>query len=239
MYHPLAWQLAGTTATTQFSFSRGTLDLCQPDRGVRVTHPALEGAGFFQIQDCPSLDHVPPAEIDAYVREADLIVNYASTPMRPNRLQLNWRLQRELPAGLQAACELIISVNTPQWHSDPRITLETVLPATLGCYQTDGMTICEQAAGTYVQLAHPLDFFQAHSYWTRDKELTPAEVLATSAGGLAGTVVMRQPLFVNNLEKGVILRARLWAGWFAAGVDRQLILAQRDHFANSALVLTA
>jgi hypothetical protein len=192
------WRLQGHHAHLESAALPATLDLAQPWLGLQI--PGCDRARFLGVgldtigaQQSPQ----PIDEYDAYVRGNDLVVTYEQTADRPIRTTLYWRaLPEEATAGV--AVELVVSVQTSLLESRPALEVRSLAPA------AELAPGYEQGSACLVRLSGgELSYFEA---------LHPAAYAESSAEtGTEGIVVRHRVFFPEELEKGVILRARLRA----------------------------
>jgi len=225
------WQLRGTTASVRFARGEARLDLLRPQTGINLDGEEFAASRFMSLATGVGNAALPASEVESYVRGDDLVATYATTAARPTRVQLYWRL---FPIGAErqnSACELIISAQTPLWDCDPTIRMQTDLSHVRAARQQAGITVCELAGATYLEAVHPHDFQETNLAWSRP----PATELPEEE---RGAVAIRQTLFAQRLEKGVILRARLLAAWLPRNVEESQIADLYARFAASPPVLT-
>jgi hypothetical protein len=184
---------------------------------------------------------------EVYVRGADLVANYARTVSGQFTPQIYWRGRCTAEA---AGVELIISMQTDQLHSDPTLKTTSQLPAgqllqvevtdppRFRELTTDSAPSASGPGGTdpslllfrfascpvsYAEMVYPTDL---GCFWLRDR---PAE----QGGWQCGYRLLHE-----NLEKGVIRRARL-AGWLLPREeDGSTAVALFQSFLRSPLPLT-
>jgi hypothetical protein len=154
-----------------------------------------------------------PATVEPYVRGGDLVATYVDCPAPALRTQIYWRVGSHPAEGAIAAVELVISVQTSLLDSSPRLATRSMiggdealcLSAPDGAPQCDtGRTSCHlyrlaETPFSYVEMVHPA------------QSLESAIELPGSAGAGAASkrLELRHQLFLERLEKGVILRARV------------------------------
>jgi hypothetical protein len=194
--------------------------------------------------------------IDFYSRGNDLVAIYGDAREHPFRAQIYWRL---LPSSRFdsvdgkkqsiAALELILSIQTSLLNSDPALTVETTLAANEVSQLADvdgfgfvdlpipsapeladaqpgaGCFVLGPASGslTYIEMVHPADF--RHSTLERINQNGPVRI--------------SHRLFVERLEKGVILRSRIRAIFATADANPATIARAYHEFAASDPPLTA
>jgi len=199
------------------------MDLLTPRKGLNELYWREQSLADWQILgvEFESLDsQTTTALVDGYQRGGDLVATYASTPTRPFRVQIYWRATlSHLDSNELPIVDLQLSVQTDQLDGRPALTTAGRLPKceTLDIVDTLGRDNPPRGrlfrpAGfdfSYAELIHPADF-------------RGAELKSLSDG--VQFLVAR--LFGGELEKGVILRARV----------RGVFLPRRGDLALAALV---
>jgi hypothetical protein len=272
MTSPL-WQLTGTQAQSLFGQRAFSLDVLRPEHGLILASEFGACGRVLQVHSggrpASAPDSSAPESVEVYTRGADLVATYAATVERPNRLQIYWRLEPNMSPGLLAACELIVSVQTPLLASDPRIHVastiegviraeqqrgqveltlrlpagETAVAAELARVARDASTEAESAmvphgVGTYIEIVHPRDSCGMEIAWQTAATTSQTSPPLGALRKAADCVHTRHELFTTPLEKGVILRSRIWSGWFSATASRAELEACRARFLHSEPVLT-
>ncbi len=245
---PAVWQLHGSQA----SFAAGplsvSLELDWPQRGLKPGKPVRSGlclgVGLMgSTEPAMSAKHPIPAQ-DAYVRGRDLVAVYEQTPARPYRATLYWQvLSPESAPGAMLAIELMVSVQTSLLESQPTLdvcselrTEELLAPDPQGHFvafdsaaapESNEAARCVLARlpgtdGCYLEMLHPTAF--------ADSRVEPHG---------AGANGLRHRLFCPaDLEKGVILRARLRAIWLPRAGDSEAAAGYYRSFLASPTPLT-
>jgi hypothetical protein len=219
------WRIHGYSARLRTPILDARVDLLHPEEGlleVRVSHVMLSHCRLLQFLPAGFTAGIPAEALaEAYVRGDDLIATYLENQAAHVRPQVYWR---HLPGGAAlAGVELILSAQTSQLHSLPRLWCQAqwnrceawqLIDPRRELYERldagETPTSIEAGQGTSLVLlrpqqhplsvataVHPADFHQA--------ELSP---LQRAAG-----CQLRYWLFPENLEKGVIRRARIRT-WF-------------------------
>ncbi len=185
--------------------------------------------------------------VDAYVRQGDLIASYPQTDQRPFVAQIYWRLvDASLDPRQALVVDLQLSVNTSHWHTCPRLTAGSQLPAA-ECYwvQFDDaprahLFDASQIAGGFElppRAAGVLFRPRAMSY--SYLELVPPEDrVSDRVETSAAACRLTHRLFSPDLEKGVILRSRLRGAWLPRANDLALAEQLYRQFLASPLPLT-
>ncbi len=245
------WQLTAGRARLQSAQLNLSVDLAGIRQGVHdlsYRGRALPGIRLLQLAIPGLPDSLPTGtHCDAYVRGADLVANYATTAQGQFTPQIYWRYQQ---SGVSAGLELILSMQTDLLHSTPTLTSASELPADeiLRVDAADGAALSPRAHGaesapessvapppaallfrlaggpvSYVEMVFPGDL---NGCWLHDRHSQPG-------GWECGYRLLQE-----NLEKGVIRRARV-AGWFLPrDDDEQVALALLQQFLQSPPPLT-
>ena len=197
-----------------------------------------------------------PSGGNAYLRGDDVIATYEESESTGARIEVYWRaLPAKSAAGqVSVGIELQISAQTSRLDSNPQMMVQSRWPAgtiarlaamptesnshapeleSLGA-PADAPCHCDASQGPgcftielpngyrYVEMIHPGDF-RAAELATADED--------------DGSLVLRHRLFPTQLEKGVILRARLRSVWLSPG-DANQVAAAYQTFVDSEPPLT-
>ena len=211
---PATWTINGTLATAELGDYQISVDAVVPARGVNWT-PGKSGFAGSTLQfKPPSSATAAPVLHDVYVRGRDLIATYEQLPGAAVQPQLYWRLLEH--ADLSAVgVQLLISMQTSLLDSEPKCTVESVLPGARtaiwnwkektwwGSDAKDLNLRSDPSAGgfvtwfsapkesnSYVEVIYPDDRVSQHITLGRSEAC----------------------FFAEHLEKGVIRRSRI-AGW--------------------------
>ncbi len=231
--------------------------MLDPSGGVKFLAAAgekIDDARLFRI-GLPAGSRPAASHVESFTRGDDLIAIHSDRPDNPFRTQIYWRLIRLIPAIQMTAAgrsiealELIVSIQTGLLDSDPAVDVETELAAAQASQLADAasprfvdrsMTVggaalgsesglgCFQFAGaganaSYVEMIHPVDFRRA----TLTAVASPPRMR------------LSHRLFVERLEKGVILRSRLRGVFLPANCPPAAIAAAYEEFAASEPPLT-
>ncbi len=248
------WRLDGRLATLRLGPLEACVDLNHPELGL----DQLSLAGQ-SIAPAHILGVVLPTDrrgsdrfVEAYVRGNDLIASYTESTQPAFRWQIYWRAySARFPAAL-AAVEAIVSVQTDQLDSQPKLNLLSWLPIVSGLFwHANGSgqlelepvdpeaPVCSataeqgwscfgvrvpQKSGTYVELVHPDDFTWSGLYQLRDE--------------FPDGTTLSHVLFEDGLEKGVIRRSRVLALFLPELPTTEGIAAFRRLLMDEALPLT-
>ena len=233
-----SWQFRPPEAQLHWNSVRATLNVSQPEQGLRDVQPFFGPAslaGFFQLQLAPGAVGSEVKLADAYVRLNDLIANYGETEARPFSVQIYWRMLGDLARkGVSAALELIVSTQTNLLDTHPQVATVTTLPDSevyrlandpagtpfqLLAPETTGQTLTRET-GTGCLLFRPGGANFSYAEMVHPVDFQNCE-LSCSTEGL---VSARQSVISRWMEKGVIVRARL----------RGIFVDRKDDFATTA-----
>ena len=226
-----------------------TLKGAQPDLGLtdlRIDGTPLEQVAVLQVRG-PSLGADPALKVsDWYVRGADLVANFGPSDPDQLRGQIYWRLIEEPHAGVIAAFELVVSVQTDLWKSHSALEAAAQLPQCEAARLVDAETgqfqplaLPSEAAQTlaaadgpgailfrlpgdrysFAHLIHPADFLQA---------------TLTLHSDAPSPLCLSHTLLGEDLEKGVIRRARCQGIFLDRADDAALAAECYAHFASTA-----
>ena len=227
-----AWNLEDRWAKLRLGKLAATVDLLEPAPGCTSCGSTApwHAARLLEV----GIGAATATQLDAYVRERDLVVTYEQTDARPFRATSLFAGGLVRGHGALAAIELVLSVQTSLWDSDPGLTVGSIVPGgeclrlvkveeqlverlspVAGQGQSGGTSgPCRsrrwssrsmapaascfahaQTDVTYIEMVHPVDF--------------SCSLLNAMPHGLEKHLEIRHRLFVQRLEKGVILRARV------------------------------
>jgi hypothetical protein len=230
------WRLEGNVANFVVAEFEISADVAAPNHGLslrRIAAPPVETLHILCVE-LGNRDPFDAASVDAFARGRDLVATYAEQPPRRVRAQVYWRsiTADEFAPGLQqgvaVAFDLILSVNTSVLDEDPQSIVRSSLAsatevvnvkAAPGCF----MIRAGNAGLTYVEMVHPADYQESEAFI--DDSVPPRAQLA-------------HRLFVERLEKGVILRARVRAALVKGPSEEAIALAAYQHFAAAEPPLT-
>ena len=232
------WQLQGHVARLHLGPLRATIDLSRPADGlteVCLDSRPLAGARLLAVVTAAAAAGDAGTLIDRYVRSTELVAAYEESAAGPVRVDALWRGAAPTAAGPPvAALDLVVSVRTQRFDSRPELVVQSILPAAEALWLQDA-TSCEfqslapqgdvplvlepqRGPGclllrlpggqrSYAEMVHPADF--QHD-----------ELRGTLA--CAGLVRVDHRLFARELEKGVILRARVRGVLLARRHDQRM-----------------
>ena len=231
----VSWKLENHQAQLESNELRGAIDLSCPAMGlsdVSASGIALPDATLLGPR-IPHLDDVDAEAVaEGRARGAELNVTYRQSPAWPVQVDASWRVARE-----DHAIDLTVSVRTSVLDGRPELTVESILHAeevlrlvdensarfetlTVASDAGSGCLVfrCSDSDLSYVEMIHPDDF--------RRDELCEAPESPDA-------VRLRHHLFLDPLEKGVILRARLRGVFLPRQDDLRAAAACHASFATA------
>jgi hypothetical protein len=233
------WRLDGCRARLDFGQLAGTIDLTRPGDGIvglRGPDGPLLGVRLLGIAIPGMVSGSPQSLIECHVRGRDLAVAYRESASWPARLDAVWR--GVAVAGSLAAVELVLSVRTYTLACRPALAVRTLMKSDdvlgtdpSGAFRDlpprpegwsplcSGRPRCVVLRGdrwSYAEMTHPGDS-------SNDELLREMEPIVP--------VQLRHRLFVEPLEKGVLLRARLRGFFLPRDDDLRLAAAAVEEFA--------
>lgn len=254
------WQITDYLATAETNHFRAQVDLRFPQRGIHklvIDGRELTGASVLGIAlDNAPLDaseeiepeQIEPEQIaDCYVRGRDLVVTYDQTNQRPNQTQLYWRILDLDPAI--CGFELIYSLQTSLWETEPVASLRTVVPASSVRYlrkrddaKFDELNLsAKQDSPRTTNSAFAAIIRPANCDLSYIELLDPTEHgnsrFRFAAAGEA-SVRLNYEIYADRLEKGVIRRGRIRGLFVTRANDEPSALACLEQLTNAAPPLT-
>ena len=213
------WQFHLPQASLRCGPFRASIDLTQPQRGLFDLVCGDRGNLSAQLLgiDLPSQQAGAAAILEGYVRGSDLVAAYRPTDDWPVHVDARWKATASSPDSTAAlTVELVVSVRTDLLDSRPELAVTSVTascetlslvnavegrfePLAPGSRSGEGrgcvLVRLPQAGISYVEMVHPAD-----CHWDE------LEAFEESPGG---PMRMAHRLFLDPLEKGVILRGRV------------------------------
>jgi len=203
------WKLAGTEARLDFAGLLATVDLTQPELGLAGIHYQghhLSSTALLGVE--LQRRHTPPIA-ESYVRQRDLVVTYAQTPALRFRVQIYWRAASG-PVG-SPAIDLQVSVQTSLLDSLPRLTAITKFQSVDLLHQREDHAGGDQPTNYHYELFRPVEREVSYVEMIHPADEASGSIFVGGRGSSPrpedGSV--SHELFASDLEKGVILRARL------------------------------
>ncbi|HXT57755.1 MAG TPA: hypothetical protein VN699_03930 [Pirellulales bacterium] len=243
------WLLRDAAAHLHAGPLRGAIEPRSPERGL---FDIVRDQRRFADQEIlgVALDPVHAASagslVDCYQRGGDLIATYAQTPERPVRVQVYWRA--ESAADRAPLVDLQVSVQTSLLDSRPRLATSSRLP------RGELRRLIDARAGMFepISLAqtHELSFLpeqgrECFLFRWPDVEASYVEIVYPGDSDCSklklcgsGRWELSHGLFSGELEKGVIVRARVRGAYLPRERDEELAALAYAEFLESDLPLT-
>jgi hypothetical protein len=209
------WKTDGANGVFELGNHRLSFDMAQPQIGLSYACNSVERTRALQIEFPGNLAR--ESVLECYARPNDLVVTYNQASSRTVSPQICIRVDE---AADDMVVQLIISMQTDLLECVPATSVASVFErGELLLRVDDGWRTAEQSDGSTIAFLHrPSDadysFFQL---------LHPSDLSSSSHGTNPLRAEFR--LFGESLEKGVIRRARIAAGWI--GRDADLVTAER------------
>lgn len=248
------WQLDTSRAQLQLPGFSAALELSRPFGGlhaIEIKGSPVTGAAILGVELNQST--APLAPTDAYVRRCDLVATYADAAESAMRTEVYWRAAAEQPRHVLGDLELLVSVQTNLLDSRPQVATCSQLLATealvlIHSSPAEFAPVAEFAGNrpsallasgprcllfrlpggtvSYAEMVHPSDPGRSEIQW--------------ASGGSATAPVgeLRHHMFASDLEKGVILRARVRGLFLAREGDEKSAARHYEAFVAAAPPLT-
>lgn len=253
MEHP-TWRLSAAAAELhsaahlQSAALCGEVDLKRPERGLFQLRWRNQTLANHEILGVELAENEAAGEslIDGYQRGGDLIAVYAETVQRPLRVQVYWRAATD--AALGTFVELQLSVQTSLLDSRPVLGAATRLP------RGEVRRLVDGASGKFETLPptaeplrlEPVDRPLCWLVRWPDAGLSYVEMALPSEAhrsewslSASGRLELKHQLFVEPLEKGVILRTRIRGAYLPTTGDESRAAQAYREFLQSPPPLTA
>jgi len=239
-YHPM-WTIQSTTAHLQIANLTAKIDLAFPNRGLsdvnlNSINLPLAHTLAMQLRKPPSGE--PERKLTAYTRERDLIATYGKQANQENHAEIMWRYMTS-PNDTQSTVgvEVVATLQTDELYQPAILTSQTALTAdNISTYSPEGTWLNSEAdaptanaiailchfsnGASYLEIAHPMD---AQGFTLNcSGESTRWEFL----------------LLDQEIEKGVIRRARIQGWWCSEFLTRGAASELIANLSNSPLPLT-
>lgn len=246
---PPHWQQNHQSARLVQPRFAATVDVARPDLGLshlEIDGDRLESCGILQVSG-PSLGvESAPTVADWYVRGGDLVATYKPSAAEQLSPQIYWRVLASSHEAVIAVVELVVSVQTDLLQSHPALSVTAQLPRCEAArlVDADSARFEPLALGSgeplvieptespgalllrlpgdrvsFALLIHPTDFQSA--------------TLSMNAEGPC-PLRLSHPLLGEDLEKGVIRRARCQAIFVERTDDAALVAECYSRFALTA-----
>jgi hypothetical protein len=264
------WQLEREKARLLDARAEVSIDLAHPERGLSVIVPDMPTTGprlsvlGFALGDAQR-DRL---EIDAYVRQNDLVATFERVEPQPMRAQVYWRwlepseFAPDFAAAVLVAFDLIASVNTSLLDADPMSragsliepvaaflnltqdksgNLHTVQLGSLA-NRRDGAArrIARNNSDTGCFIARIAVGSHSWVEMVHPTDFRGSQATFSDSNSLPDhdAVGLSHDLFEQRLEKGVILRARIRAALVKQDHDSECANAALDRFSSAEPPLT-
>jgi len=242
------WEFDATRARLLGDPLDGRLELTSPAEGL--TGIRLGGADWIDAR-LLGLDWQTPvpigpdALIERFCRGGDLVAAYGETANHPVRVDAVWRARRPSSrAGLLAAVELIVSVETSLLDALPALAVQSRMEACETLYLRNVATGVFQpislSANSALSLPSPegVDCVVLRVHGQRPSYVEMVHPLECPRSELRcptehGRVQLTHRLFSQHLEKGVILRSRVRGLWVPRADDLEVAAESFREFAAS------
>ncbi|MEC8338294.1 MAG: hypothetical protein VXZ84_09150 [Planctomycetota bacterium] len=239
-----SWHLKGQKATTRIAGREGHLDLGEPDQGFNLGGPPRRPLRLLRFHNATPPTPTLTENAGAYVRNDDLVINYGGNGILPFHLQIYWG-RRSYPSSVECnGLEWTLAMQTESPDCRSRLATSTTgfgaqellhLPASdakqatlieststfCGATST-GCILVRLGDFSYLELIHPQDFISAEVVWN----------------GEESDFSINRTVFDCLLEKGVIVRARLFGLCVPRDNDVEILRAAYQAFIASQLPLT-
>ena len=240
--HP-TWRIGASSASLQSPLLCGEVDLKRPARGLFNLCWRSQALAEHEILgvELAAGEVAAGSLADCYPRGGDLIATYEQTAARPMRVQIDWRAA-EIDS-LAISIDLQLSVQTSLLDSRPALAVASRLPA------GEARRLVDADSGAFERLAPAAAAILAgelpggpHCWLFRwpDRGLSYAEMAFPSDShgerltlSDAGRLELRRRVFVDSLEKGVILRTRIRGVYLPSPRDEELAAAAYREFIHS------
>jgi len=218
-----AWRLQGQTARLKLARLEGSLHVQRPDLGLcdlRTGASRLPGAELLGL-DLPSWRGTKSgAPLEICHRGPDLMAVYPESAEWPVRVEALWSAASpaQMP-GVLATLDVIVSVRTELLDSWPELAVRSAVPALEAACLADpaegrfdwcgevparGLSL-DAAGGAGCFLLRLPDPALSYAEMVHARDSRRSQFRRSSGG--AAAVEIRHRLFVERLEKGVILRS--------------------------------
>lgn len=201
------WRLEAGRAQLQLAPLTAQLDLNDLRQGFTPGEPGAAHFARLLGLESPNWQANLPALRDCFTRGNDLIAYYDPQPSWPIGLELHWSAAAS--ASSQRQLDLQISAQTPLLDCNPRIDVLCELTAgevlRIAAGAADSIDLADiSAAASAATLCRP-----AESSYSLLLMVHPTDYCTGQLTRRDGAIALRQALFTEHLEKGVIRRARL------------------------------
>ena len=235
------WTIQSTTAHLESANLTAKIDLAFPNRGlshVNLNSIELPLAQTLALQISETPTDEPEKHLTAYTRERDLIATYGKQANRANQAEIKWRYMTSAnDTESRVGIEVVATLQTDKLYQPAKLSSQTALTAdNISTCSTDGTWLASPAnaattntiavlchfsnGASYLEIAHPMD----------------AQGFALDCNGQSTRWEFL--LLEQELEKGVIRRARIQGWWCREHLTQNDASELITIYANSPLPLT-
>ncbi|HEY2892561.1 MAG TPA: hypothetical protein VGJ16_00050 [Pirellulales bacterium] len=248
------WQLEDDLARLRFPRVQAELALAAPEGGLgRMSFGGspVEGLRLLALSSPTARKASSARLVESFGRGGDLIARYADWPEMAMQAQLAWRTASPSFGNVLAGVEMVISVETSLLDSCPTMAIVSQVPAQTALNLPDQSSDTfahidatrglapTAAAGCYLFRLDNLRCSLVQAVHPVDAPTNRLEQSPRSPGGEKTNYLLRHELFAAQLEKGVILRARVLAALIEREADEAAAKALYKAFLDQPLPLTA
>ena len=222
------WQLDGTIASWQSVQLTAQFDLLTPHLGVQVQQWQQLSITPDPVLQVDLQTRINVSDLDAYIREGDLIVQYPECPDTGYRLQLRWST---LCDSSIAAVELLVTMHTTRFSITSSLDVGNQFDRSI-CqgYTSAGIPVSagiEDPTPCGLVLCRPADSTWTYAEMTSAHRATLQGVKRSIGSSLPTRHCSSFRVFNGTLEKGVTRRMRV-RGLFLPRAEDEAQAAQ--HF---------
>ncbi len=241
------WSVREGRALWESKLLQAVVDLSRPARGLHdVVFNArpLPATQLLQMQLETRLNGPGPRLVEAIHRASDLTAIYAETEGQPIRTQLQWRVSESMEP-LRVVVDFIVSAETSQLDSDPRIRVSSTvgggpwrqLRKAGAEHQFAGLDDTVELSGCSAGV-HVVPIANAGVQYAQ--LLLPSDETSVihSHRQSNGTCTLHTVMFRERLEKGVIRRVRIRGVMSECELDVRLAAQWAEQLRAAALPLS-
>jgi len=244
------WTIEGDESYWESSRFAASVSLSHPHQGlsrIRVFDQLISEIRLFGFTFGNLAPENAESVQDVYKRGNDLVVTYIQTPDRPVRTQIYWRV---LDGIDELGVEMIISTQTSLLESNPSVTVTSRVPTSslrrlveplTGLFDSVAMSPRDSQMSIDANSGTPLMLFRLQNCeWSYVQLIDPSDFLGAclSSDDEGSIVELRQQLFSERLEKGVIRRGRAWGLFVPRADDEKLATSVFNRLVAEAPPLT-
>lgn len=236
------WQLRENLATFSHKSFAASIDLQFPAKGIHAVE--FNGTGGKALSTIRVLPHPPTPKsgetvIESYVRGDDLIVNYAQTPARTARPQIEWSF---VESGSAVGIQATIAMQTSLLDSDPTILSTSSLGKGellhLAADKSDDWKVIDSDVTIPSETLSVFLFRPADSDWSYAEAIYPTDFQGATIRKSNENTELELSLFPEFLEKGVIRKGRIQSLFLPRTGDSQAAIDAHTSLSNAPAPLT-